>query len=213
MKPKRMLLADDHAIVRWGVRAILESRPDVEIVAEAEDGKQAIELILKEQPDIAILDYSLPLIDGLEVTRQVKARGSKAEIIIFTMHDSDNLADECFGCGARAFLLKSESKQLLNMAIDAAAVHKPLVAGAVVERLLANRPNRNALGTQPSLTPRERTVIRLVSEGHSNKSMSQVLNVSVKTIETHRASAMQKVGAKSTATLVRYAIKNMFIQP
>lgn len=211
MKLKRIVLADDHDIVRCGIQGMLATRNDLEFVGEAEDGKQAIELILQEEPDIAIVDYSLPLINGLEVTRQVKARGSKAEIIIFTMHDNENLADECFGCGAKAFLLKSESKQLLNSAIDAAAAHKSFVASPIAERLLANRLNRNALGGQPSLSPRERTVVQLISEGHSNKSMSQVLNVSVKTIETHRASAMQKIGAKSTAGLVRYAIRNMFV--
>jgi DNA-binding NarL/FixJ family response regulator len=212
MKPKRMLIADDHDVVREGVRAMLQQRADVDIVAEAEDGKQAIDLILKEQPDIAILDYSLPLIDGLEVTREVKARGSTVEIIIFTMHDDDNLADQCFGCGARAFLLKSESKRLLWSAIEAAAAHKPLI-GSVAERLLANRLHRNAVTGKPSLTPRERMIVRLISDGHSNKSMGQVLNLSVKTVETHRAAAMHKVGAKSTAALVRYAIRNMFVQP
>jgi DNA-binding NarL/FixJ family response regulator len=213
MKPKRILLADDHAIVRSGVRAMLETRDDIEIVAEAEDGKQAIELILKEKPDVAILDYSLPLLDGLEVTRQVKTRGSTTEIVIFTMHDSDRLADECFGCGAKAFLLKSEPRALLNSAIEAAAAHKPLMAGAVAEKLIANRMERHGDGADASLTPRERTVVRLISDGYSNKSMSRVLNLSVKTVETHRASAMHKIGAKSTAALVRYAIKNMFVQP
>ncbi len=212
MKPKRVLLADDHEIVRQGVRAMLEQRTDVEIVAEAEDGKQAIELILKEQPDIAILDYSLPLIDGLEVTRQVKKRGSPVEIIMFTMRDDDNLADQCFGCGARAFLLKSESKRLLNSAIDAAAAHKPLTIGTIAERFFANRLNHGT-AAQPALTPRERTVVRLISDGYSNKGMSKVLDLSVKTVETHRASAMQKIGAKSTAALVRYALKNMFVEP
>jgi DNA-binding NarL/FixJ family response regulator len=213
MKLKRMLLADDHAIVRWGLRTILQPRPDLEIVAEAEDGKQAIELILKEQPDIAILDYSLPLIDGLGVIREVKARGSRVEIIIFTMHDNDGLADLCLGCGARAFLLKSESKQLLSAAIEAAAAHKPLTIGAVAERLVANRLHYNAGGVLPSLTPREHMVVRLISDGYSNKDMSRILNVSIKTVETHRNSIMRKLGAKSAAALVRYAIKNMFIEP
>ena len=213
MKPKRILLADDHAIVRSGIRAILQPRADLEIAAEAENGKEAIELILKEQPDLAILDYSLPLIDGLEVTRQAKTRGSSVEIIIFTMHDSDSLADQCFASGARAFLLKSEAKQLLNLAIDAAIAHKPLTVGTVAERFFANRFSRNGEGWQPALTPRERTVVQLISDGYSNKSMSRVLNLSVKTVETHRASAMQKLGAKSTAALVRYAIKNLFVQP
>jgi DNA-binding NarL/FixJ family response regulator len=212
MNRKQVLLADDHAIVRCGVRAILEPRIDLEIVAEAEDGKQAIELILAEEPDIAILDYSLPLIDGLEVTRQVKARGSRTEVIIFTMHDSDDLADQCFSCGAKAYLLKSESKQLLLSAIDAATVRKPLVAGTVAERLLVNHLGRRR-AVQPALTPRERVVVQLITEGHSNKSMSRILDVSVKTVETHRASVMHKVGVKSIAALVRYAMKNMFLQP
>ena len=211
MKLKRIVLADDHEIVRCGVQGMLSARNDLEFVGEAEDGKQAIELILQQQPDVAILDYSLPLINGLEVTRQVKTRGSKVEIIIFTMHDNDNLADECFSCGAKAFLLKSESRQLLNSAIDFAAAHKPFVASSIAERLLANRLNHNSLCALPALSPRERTVVQLISEGHSNKSMSRVLNLSVNTIETHRAAAMQKVGAKSTAGLVRYAIRNMFV--
>lgn len=212
MTVKRIVVADDHEIVRSGVHAMLGSRTDLEIVAEAEDGKQAIDLILREEPDVAILDYSLPLINGLEVTRQVKARGSKAEIIIFTMHDNDSLADQCLGCGAKAFLLKSESRQLLNSAIDAAASHRPLVAGSIAERLLKHRLDRSAFGRPSSLSPRERMVVQLISEGHTNKSISRVLNLSVKTIETHRSSAMHKVGAKSTAALVRYAITNMFAQ-
>ena len=212
MYQKRVLLADDHAIVRFGVREILKPSFGLEIVAEAEDGKQAIDLILHEQPDVAILDYSLPLINGLEVTRQVKARGSKVEVIIFTMHDNDSLADECLRCGARAYLLKSEPKQLVSAAVEAAADHKPLAAGTAVKRMLEGF-NRNTDTRRPLLTPRERTIVQLIAEGHSNKAMGRVLNLSVKTIETHRASVMHKIAAKSTASLVRYAVKNLLVEP
>lgn len=209
---KRILLADDHEIVRDGVRAILEARTDLEIIAEAEDGKQAIELILREQPDVAIVDYSLPLFNGLEVTRQVKAKGSKVEIIIFTLHDSDSLADECFQCGARAVVLKSEPQQLISAAIKAAVAHNRLAGGVAAARRLENRPNNRAERQRPLLTPRERTIVQLICEGHSNKQMGKVLELSVKTVETHRASVMQKLSTKSTAGLVRYAIKNLFLE-
>jgi len=212
-EPKRILLADDHEIVRDGVRAILESRADLEVIAEAEDGKRAIELISQQQPDVAIVDYSLPLINGLEVTRQVKAHGSNVDIIIFTLHDSDRLADECFHCGARAVVLKSEPQQLIAAAIKAAAAHKPLASGFAVGRRLEKRPNQTAECRVLSLTPRERTIVQLICEEHSNKEMSRVLGLSVKTIETHRASVMQKLSTKSTAGLVRYALKNLFLPP
>src|SRR5262249_52605400 len=161
---RRILLADDHPVVRCGVRSLLEAQTELEfVVTEVETGKEAIEQIMQERPDIAILDYWLPMINGLEVARQVKAGGSKVEIIIFTMLDSDSLADECFRCGARAYLLKSEREHLVCAAIRAAGAHKPLVGGAVVERQLENRPNRDAEYRKPSLTPRELTVLRLLA--------------------------------------------------
>ena len=153
-------------------------------------------------------DYSLPLINGIEVTRSIKARQIKTEILIFTMHDSDALVKEAFNAGARAFLLKSDAKEQLSSAIEALLAHKPFFSGPVSEKILASYLSTNA-APMVSLTPRERMVIPLIAEGHSNKSMAKVLNLSVKTIETHRASAMDKISVKSTAGLVRYAIKNM----
>jgi DNA-binding NarL/FixJ family response regulator len=209
---KRILIADDHEVVRSGLRSILEAHPTWEVVAEVDNGKDAITAILENTPDVAILDYSLPLINGIEVTRSVKARQINTEILIFTMHDSDVLVKESFKAGARAFLLKSDAKLQLNSAIEALLAHKPFFSGVVSEKMLASYLSTNA-APMVSLTPRERMVVQLISEGYSNKGMSKVLNLSVKTIETHRASAMHKLSVNSTAGLVRYAIRNMLIEP
>ena len=212
MTPKRILIADDHEVVRSGLRAILEAHRGWEIVAEVDNGKDAITAIIENKPDVAIVDYSLPLINGVEVTRSIKARQINTEILIFTMHDSDALVKEAFNAGARAFLLKSDAKEQLSSAIEALLAHKPFFAGPVSEKILASYLSTNA-APMVSLTPRERMVIQLIAEGHSNKGMAKVLNLSVKTIETHRAAAMDKISVNSTAGLVRYAIKNMLIEP
>ncbi len=211
MAPKRILIADDHEIVRSGLRAILELHRGWEIVAEADNGKDAIAAIIQHRPDVAILDYSLPLINGIEVARNIKTRQINTEILIFTMHDSEVLVKEAFQAGARAFLSKSDAKEQLSSAIEALLVHKPFFTGPVSEKILASYLSTNA-APMASLTPRERMIVQLIAEGHSNKGMAQVLNLSVKTIETHRAAAMDKISVKSTAGLVRYAIKNMLIQ-
>ena len=212
MAPKRILIADDHEVVRSGLRSILQAHEGWEVVAEADNGKDALTLIVEKTPDVAIIDYSLPLIDGVEVTRSVKARQLDTQILIFTMHDNDALVRESFKAGARAFLLKSEAKRQLTAAVEALLAHKPYFTGLVSEKMLASYLSTNA-APLVSLSPRERMVIQLISEGYSNKGMSKVLNLSVKTIETHRASAMHKLSIKSTAGLVRYAIKNMLIEP
>ncbi len=212
MPQKRILIADDHEVVRSGLRSILQTREGWEVVAEADNGKDAITLIVEKNPDVAIIDYSLPLINGVEVTRSIKARQLDTQILIFTMHDNDALVRESFRAGARAFLLKSEAKRQLTAAVEALLAHKPYFTGIVSEKMLASYLSTNA-APMVSLSPRERMVIQLISEGYSNKGMSKVLNLSVKTIETHRASAMHKLSVKSTAGLVRYAIKNMLIEP
>ena len=212
MPQKRILIADDHEVVRSGLRSILQAREGWEVVAEADNGKDAITLIVEKAPDVAIIDYSLPLINGVEVTRSIKARQLDTQILIFTMHDNDALVRESFRAGARAFLLKSEAKRQLTAAVEALLAHKPYFTGIVSEKMLASYLSTNS-APMVSLSPRERMVIQLISEGYSNKGMSKVLNLSVKTIETHRASAMHKLSVKSTAGLVRYAIKNMLIEP
>jgi DNA-binding NarL/FixJ family response regulator len=209
----QILIADDHAVVRSGLRTILEARAGWKVVAEAGDGKDAIAKAVELKPDVAIVDYSLPRMNGAEVTRQIRTRAPKTEVLIFTMHDSDALVSEVLQAGARAFLLKSDAQHHLVAAVEALAGHRPFFTGRLTEKLLdtflSSQPQQDA----PILSPRERVVVQLIAEGNSNKDMSGILNLSVKTIETHRAAAMRKLNLTSTAALVRYAIRNKLVEP
>jgi DNA-binding NarL/FixJ family response regulator len=209
----RILIADDHEVVRSGLRAILEAHEGWEVVAEAEDGKDAVTKALGSKPDVAIIDYSLPVINGIEATRQIRARVPNAEILIFTMHDSDVLVGELLEAGARAYLLKSDAKQYLVAAVESLVNHKPFFTGRVSEQLLKSYLTALPLKGEGTLTPRERLVVQLISEGHSNKEIGNILNLSVKTIESHRATAMRKLNVTSTAAIVRYAIRNKLVEP
>ncbi len=209
---KTILIADDHEVVRSGLRSILEAHEGWQVVAEADNGKDAISMAVEKSPNVAIVDYSLPLINGVEVARNIKIRQVDTEVLIFTMHDSDVLIKEAFQAGARAFLLKSDAKHHLISAVESLINHRPFFTGNISEKMLASFLSIND-GPKVVLSPREKNVIQLISEGHSNKGMSRILNLSVKTIETHRASAMRKLSVNSTAELVRYAIRNMLIEP
>jgi DNA-binding NarL/FixJ family response regulator len=209
----RILIADDHEVVRSGLRAILEAQPDWNVVGEANDGKTAISTAVELKPDIAIIDYSLPVMNGIEVTRQIKTRLPDTEILIFTMHDSDTVASEAFKTGARAYLLKSDAKKYLIQAVTSLIAHKPFFTGRLSEKLLDTFLAARGHDSVATLTPRERVVVQLIAEGNSNKQISATLNVSVKTVETQRASAMRKLQVSSTASLVRYAIRNRLVEP
>jgi DNA-binding NarL/FixJ family response regulator len=209
----RILIADDHEVVRSGLRSILEAHEGWEIVAEACDGKEAIEKAVETMPDVAIIDYSLPLMNGIEATRQIRARVPKAEVLIFTMHDSDVLIGELLNAGARAYLLKSDAKQHLIAAVESLASHKSFFTEKVSEKLLDTFLSSPHGRSDVMLSPRERVIVQMIAEGHSNKEMSSILSLSVKTIETHRAAAMRKLNVSSTAELVRYAVRNKLVEP
>jgi DNA-binding NarL/FixJ family response regulator len=209
----RILIADDHEVVRAGLRAILEAHEGWQVVAEAEDGKEAVAQAIASNPDIAIIDYSLPVINGVEATRQIHARLPKAEILIFTMHDSDVLVRELLEAGARAYLVKSDAKQYLVAAVQSLVNHKPFFTGRVSEQLLDAFLAAHPLKGEGALSPRERLVVQLIAEGHGNKEMAAILNLSVKTVESHRAAAMRKLNITSTAAIVRYAIRNKLVEP
>jgi len=208
----RILIADDHEIARSGLRLILEAHPGWEVVAEAADGKAAIVKALETKPDVAILDYSIPLVNGVEATRQIRKRNPQIEVLIFTMHDSETLVGEVLDAGARAYLLKSDAKEHLISAIEALAVHKPFFSGQVSEKLLETYllAQKGRLGAV--LSPRERGVVQLIAEGHTNKAISAILDLNIKTIESHRAAAMRKLNITSTAGIVRYAIRNKLVE-
>jgi DNA-binding NarL/FixJ family response regulator len=209
----RILIADDHEVVRSGVRAILEAHEGWEVVAEAKDGKDAIAKAVQTRPDVAIIDYSLPVMDGIEVTRQINAKLPTTEILIFTIHDSDVLVAEVLRAGARAYLLKSEANQYLIAAVESLAEHKPFFTGKISQRLLSAFLADREGQPKRALTPRERMVVQLIAEGHSNRETAEILNLSIKTIESHRAEAMRKLNLKSIAAVVRFAVRNRLIEP
>lgn len=203
----RILIADDHDVVRTGLRKILEFQPKWEVVAEATNGREAVLKALQTKPDVAVLDYALPFMNGAEATRQIRTRLPKTEVLIFTMHDDEMLIRDILGAGARGYLLKSDATHFLLAAIESLALHKPYFTPKVSEALLDNFL-RNPGRTQPALSARERAVLQLVAEGHTSKEIAKVLNVSAKTVEAHRAALRRKLNLSSSASLVRYAIRN-----
>lgn len=207
----RILIADDHEVVRSGLRATLEAQPGWSVVAEAANGKDAVAKAAQVAPDVAIVDYALPLINGIEVTRRIRIRNPETEVLIFTMHDSETLIREMLSAGARGYLLKSDATTFLITAVESLAAHKPFFTGKISETLLESFLVQGQHGDM--LTGRERTVVQLIAEGYTNKEMADILNLSMKTIEAHRASALRKLELKNTAGLVRYAIRNKLVSP
>jgi DNA-binding NarL/FixJ family response regulator len=207
----RILIADDHAVVRSGVRRILEDDAKWSVVAEAADGREAITKAIATKPDIAILDYALPLIDGIEVARQIRLRMPSIEVLIFTMHDNANLLRNVVKAGARGYVLKSDAQQHLIAAVQALATHKPYFVRQTYEDLLKALRTDGRQFDQ-SLTSREQTILRLVAEGHRNKQIAKTLNIAPKTVELHRAAILRKLDLASSAALVRNAIRNKVIE-
>ena len=189
---------------------MLEQRPGWNIVAEAADGKAAFEAALEQRPDVAIVDFFMPRMTGVEVTRQIKKHLKETEVLIFSAHEFEVLAQEAFQAGARAFLAKSDANKLLLAAVEALMAHRPFVGGRSCVQ--SRREPEEAGEGHPRLSPRERLVVKLVAEGYSNKGISAILNSSVKTTETHRASAMGKLGVNSIAGLVRYAMRAKLVE-
>ena len=208
----RILIADDHEVVRFGLRKILETRADWQIVAEANDGKEAVAMAIDTKPDVCVVDYSLPLMNGLEVTRQIRAHVPNTEVLIFTMHDNEMLVQGLLKAGARGYLLKADAKSHLIDAIESLFHHRPFftkkISDAMLDVYLA-RPEK----VVSAITSRERSVVQLIAEGHTNKEVARVLNISLKTVETHRATIMRKLQIASSAGLVRYAIRNKIVEP
>ena len=207
---KRFLIADDHEAVRSGLRAVLEQRADWEVVAEANDGSKAVAAAIANQPHVAIVDFSMPRMTGVEVARRIREYPLQTEVLIFTVHNSSLLAQEAFQAGARAFLLKSDANKLLLAAVEALLAHKPFCTRSCQNEL--DRGLSSGMDSRQALTPREQLVVKLVAEGYSNKGISAVLNLSVKTTEAHRAAAMRKLDVNSTAGLVRYAVRAKLVE-
>ncbi|MGH6743722.1 LuxR family two component transcriptional regulator [Novosphingobium sp. PhB57] len=216
MRPitSRILIADDHQAMRQGVRTLLESHADFQVVGEAADGREALNLAVETKPDIAILDYSLPLMNGLELTRAIKHELPRTEILIYTMHDRESILIDVLRAGARGYVLKSDSGVHLVSAAKALAKRKPYFSGAISETLLEHFIDTNhSTDKSIMLTAREREIVQLIAEGKLNKQIAHMLGISVKTVETHRAAAMHKLKLRTTAELVLYAVRNNIVEP
>jgi DNA-binding NarL/FixJ family response regulator len=208
----RILIADDHEVVRSGLRSILEAHPGWDVVAEAADGKEAIKKALETKPDVAVIDYSLPLLSGIEATRQIRKREPGTEVLIFTMHEEEILVRSVLEAGALGYLLKADAKKYLVAAVEALAEHKPFFTARVSQTLLASFLGKPGAASDHTLSPREESVIKLIAEGHGNKEIGDILSISLKTVESHRAAALRKLKLSSTADLVRYAIRNKLVE-
>lgn len=216
MRPitSRILIADDHQAMRQGVRTLLESHADFQVVGEAADGREALNLAVETKPDIAILDYSLPLMNGLELSRAIKHELPRTEILIYTMHDRESILIDVLRAGARGYVLKSDSGVHLVSAAKALAKRKPYFSGAISETLLEHFIDTNhSTDKSIMLTAREREIVQLIAEGKLNKQIAHMLGISVKTVETHRAAAMHKLKLRTTAELVLYAVRNNIVEP
>ena len=218
MAPFRILLADDHEVVRAGLRALLEEQQGWEVVAESSDGRDAVEKATKLKPDCVVIDIAMPSLNGLEAVRQIVKGVPNTKVLVLTMYDSDPLIQQVLQAGARGYLLKSDAGRDLVSAIDALRRNKtfftPKVSQMVLEGYLDKSPKeKEPEGEAESLrlTSRQREIVQLLAEGKSSKEVAAVLGLSVKTAETHRANIMRKLDCHSVTELVRYAIRNHII--
>jgi DNA-binding NarL/FixJ family response regulator len=193
----RVLIADDHGIVRSGLRLLLERQADIEVVGEAADGAEARELAIRERPDLAILDVKMPKLTGLQATREIKAQAPEVAVLILSMHDDERYLFEALKAGASGYVLKTQADTDLVAAIRA------------IER--GERFPRPP--AQEELTPREEEIVKLVAEAHTSKEIAAILHLSEKTVENHRGNAMRKLGMRDRVELVRYAIRRGLIEP
>jgi DNA-binding NarL/FixJ family response regulator len=208
-----ILIADDHAAIRAGVRSNLEAREDWLVVGEAAVDHELLRLVRETQPDVVILDDSLPQMNWLELTRDIKHELPCTEVLIYATHNKDSVVGQALQSGARGFVLKSDSAEQLIAAVEALAKHKPYCSPSVCESVQDNFIQGNDGGEPHNvLTPREREVVQLVAEGKINKQVAHTLDISAKTVECHRAAVKQKLQINTTADLVRYALRNNMVR-
>jgi len=212
----RVLLADDHAIVRRGLRSLLETEPHMSVVAEAGDGHEAIRLAEEHHPDVAILDIGMPLMNGIEVAARLRAMEKPPRVVVLSMHTDESYILRALAAGAQAYLLKDSTDEELLPALRAVASGKPFVSAAVsavlVEDYVRHLQSRGLTDTFHLLTAREREVLQLLAEGRSNKEVAALLEVGLSTVETHRANLMQKLNLHNTAEIVLYAVRKGIIR-
>jgi two-component system, NarL family, response regulator NreC len=216
VKTLRVLLADDHKVVRQGTRALLSAIPEWEIVGEADNGRDAVSLTAELKPDIVILDIGMPELNGLDATRQIKKKSPETEVLIFTGQETEELVHDVFDSGARSYIMKTDAADHLIDALKALSEHKHFFTSRISEIVFARYvQGKKALEGAPErsrITDREREIVQLLAEGKSSKEIGTILGISVRTVETHRAAIMKKLGLKSFSELIRYAVRNKIIE-
>jgi DNA-binding NarL/FixJ family response regulator len=211
----KVLIADDHDLMRRGIKAIIETKKGWEVCGEVRTGAQAVAKAKELKPDIAILDITMPELNGLEAAKRIQKVSEKTEILMLSVHYSDQLIREVIEAGIRGYIVKSDSDRDLSIALDNLANHKPFFAPRVTEVILNSSSggiSPRTEGPRSRVTSREREIIQLLSEGKSSKEVAVLLNISVKTAETHRANIMRKLQIHSVSDLVRYAVRNQIIE-
>jgi len=216
MQAVSILVADDHAVVRRGLRALLETQPKWKVVAEATNGREAVEIAGKLRPDIAILDIMMPRLNGLDAAAQIFKTSPKTRILILTMHAAEDLIQKTLKAGASGYLLKSDAERDLINAVEALLQRKTFFTSTASEVILDNLrgvPRKEASPAQAGrLSPRQREIVQLLAEGKSNKEIAAVLNISTRTVENHRAKIMETLKLNSFSELVRYAVRNKIVE-
>jgi DNA-binding NarL/FixJ family response regulator len=208
----RVVIADDHGIVRGGLRLLLDRQPDMEVVGEAADGAEAVAAALAHRPDLAILDVSMPTLTGLQAARAIRARAPEVSVLMLSMHDDERYLFEALKAGAAGYVLKHEAGQELIDAARAVARGESFLTSAGQRSLVRAWMADESTGPREPLSPREQEVLKLVAEAHTNREIGEILGLSEKTVETHRASLLRKLGMRDRVELVRYAIRRGLVE-
>jgi two-component system, NarL family, response regulator NreC len=215
MRRLKVLVADDHEVMRTGVRALIEQEPGWQVCGTATNGQEAVEVARKLKPDVVVLDMTMPELDGLEALREIKHALPNTEVVIFSAYHSEEVIEQLFDAGAKSYIQKSDGSRHLVAAIKSLAEHKPFFTSEISQilfaKFLSGSAGKKQNGQEHAVTSRERDVVRLLAGGNSNKEVANSLGISIRTAETHRATLMRKLGLESLAALVRYAIRNNII--
>jgi DNA-binding NarL/FixJ family response regulator len=207
-----LLIADDHGIVRGGLRALLDRQPDLEVVAEAADGAEALERALALRPDLCILDVAMPKLTGLQVARELKGQAPDVQVLMLSMHDDERYLFEALRAGASGYVLKREADHDLVDAIRAVMRGEPFLTNSAQRSLVRVLLADASAGPSEPLTPREQEVLKLIAEAHTNREIGEILHLSEKTVESHRGNLLRKLGMRDRVELVRYAIRRGLIE-
>jgi DNA-binding NarL/FixJ family response regulator len=209
----KLLIADDHGVVRGGLKLLLEQQADMEVVAEAGDGAEAVERAVAERPDVCVLDVSMPKLTGLQATREIRTHLPDVAVLILSMHDDERYLFEALKAGAGGYVLKKEADQFLVDAVRAVVRGEPFLTNAAQRSLVREWMADDSAGPVEPLTPREQEVLKLIAEAHTNREIGAILHLAEKTVESHRGNLLRKLGMRDRVELVRYAIRRGLVEP